>query len=343
MGNFHILGIIAILGVLIVVHELGHFLVAKQLGVSVRQFAVGFGPSLWKKTWGETDCRLNLIPLGGYCAFLDDEEGVRDREDPRYLANRTVGERAAVISGGVIFNAIFAWIVLLVMFVCLGIPNGVKVERVLAGTPAAMAQLKPGDTISAVNGKPLVWTGALQYEARRHKSEPVSLTIERNGNTFQQTVTPSEKGMIGVSFLADSGRRALTNPFEPVIYASQTFAYFSEMMVVALGDLFSGKMPLTELGGPVMVVHMGSQVSQADIKRLFDFTALISIELAILNILPLPALDGGHLLLLLVEKLRGRPLPRRVEENVHQVGLMLLIGLGILLIFKDVLTLSVGG
>ena len=342
------LGVVVILGMLIILHELGHFSAAKWLGVSVKQFAVGFGPALWTKTVGETDYRINAIPLGGYCAFLDDEN--RDAipaGDPRYNANRKVWERALIISGGVIMNAITAYFVMASSFFAMGIPTdqihpGLRVGQVMAGMPAKNAGLQPMDKIMAVDGTELKGGTSLQTLLKTHKSSPVTLAVRRAGKDLTLTVTPNDQGKIGVEVGPEPVMRPISSVVEPFTLAGTAMVNSTRMLLHALGMLVTGQLSWQQVGGPIGVVKMGGDVAKADWTNLYTFTALISLELAIINFLPLPALDGGHLMLLIIEKLRGRPLPRSIEENIMQAGLLTLLFLGVLLIFKDVLSLVAG-
>ncbi|MBC7545289.1 MAG: RIP metalloprotease RseP, partial [Candidatus Sericytochromatia bacterium] len=342
------LGVVVILGMLIVLHELGHFSAAKWLGVSVKQFAVGFGPALWTKTVGETDYRINAIPLRGYCAFLDDENRADiPAGDQRYIANRKVWERALIISGGVIMNAITAYLVMASSFFAMGVPTdqvhpGLRVGQVMANMPAKIAGLQPMDKIMAVDGKELKGGRSLQELLKNHKASPVALTVHRANTDLTLTVTPTAEGKIGVEVGPEPVMRPTTGVLEPFTLAGTAMVNSTKMLLSALGMLVTGQLSWTQVGGPIGVVKMGGDVAKADWTNLYTFTALISLELAIINFLPLPALDGGHLMLLIIEKLRGRPLPRPVEDQIMQGGLLTLLFLGVLLIFKDVVSLVTG-
>jgi membrane-associated protease RseP (regulator of RpoE activity) len=340
-------GVVIILGVLIILHELGHFSAAKALGVTVKQFAVGFGPALWSKTRGETEYRINAIPLGGYCAFLDDETSSSDPSDKRFIANRKAWERALIISGGVAVNAVTAYVVMAASFFALGVPTdqvhpGLRVGQVMSGLPAKAAGLQPMDKIMAVDGVELKGGRSLQEILKHHKSSPVTLGVRRGDQALTLTVTPNDQGKIGVEVGPEPVMRSIESPLEPFTLAGTAMNSSTRMLLNALGMLATGQLSWSQVGGPIGVVKMGGDVAKADWSNLYTFTALISLELAIINFLPLPALDGGHLLLLIIEKLRGRPLPRRVEENIMQAGLLTLLFLGMVLIFKDVVSLVSG-
>jgi membrane-associated protease RseP (regulator of RpoE activity) len=340
-------GVVIILGLLIILHELGHFSAAKWLGVTVDKFAVGFGPALWSKTKGETEYRINWIPLGGYCAFLDDSAENIQPGDKRFIANRKVWERAVIVSGGVAANALIAYVIMAASFFALGVPTdqvhpGLRVGQVMSGMPAKAAGLQPMDKIMVVDGIELKGGRSLQDVLKNHKSQAVKLGVHRGDQDLTLTVTPTDQGKIGVEVGPEPVMRAITSPLEPFTLAASALSNSTKMLLNALGMLVTGQLSWQQVGGPIGVVKMGGDVAKADWSNLYTFTALISLELAIINFLPLPALDGGHLLLLIIEKLRGRPLPRRIEENIMQAGLLTLLFFGVLLIFKDVLSLVAG-
>jgi membrane-associated protease RseP (regulator of RpoE activity) len=335
------------LGVLIAIHESGHFLAAKSIKVPVRQFAIGFGPRIFGFTWGETECRLNWIPLGGYCAFVDDERG-EDGEplpgvtDDMLLRNRAIWQRTWVVSAGVIFNFVSAWLILFGSNLGLGVPTGhqtVGIKDVLPNTPAAAVGLKAGDRVVSVEHQPFKDFMAFRTRLGESKQKPIAIGIMRDGKPVDVTVTPDAKGLIGFKPTVGDERRPVTGPVEAVTMATNQQLETTGMLCSALYQLFTspGSM-MDKTGGPVQIVAMGDQIYQDDPWKLLTFAVLLSIELAIINLLPLPALDGGHLVLLLLEKLRGRALPRRLEERILVAGFVMIMGLGMLLIVKDILT-----
>lgn len=357
MSLFHILLVVLVLALLIAFHEFGHFICAKSLGVPVKIFSIGFplgNRSIFSFRWGETDVQLNPLPLGGFCAFMDDEnredtESVVDYQpgDKRFLKNRAIWERTIIISGGVVANTIVAYLILFGLVVVTGIPDqthpsGVMVGTVMDNSPAAAAGFKPGDQIQSVEGKAVGNTETMQTEIKAHKGQPVTVVVKRLNDTLSLKATPTDKGTIGVQIQDILHKRPVSGPVEAITRAWGDMIAMFGLLIGALWHLVSGALPLNQVGGLVEVVHMGSKVSQTGFSQLMYFAALISVELAILNILPIPALDGGHLMLLIVEGLRGKPLPRNIEEKLHYAGFIVLIGLGVFLIFKDVWGLTLG-
>ncbi|OIP72619.1 MAG: RIP metalloprotease RseP [Oscillatoriales cyanobacterium CG2_30_44_21] len=343
---------IAVLAILILVHELGHFLAARLQGIYVNRFSIGFGPVLWKYQGEQTEYALRAIPLGGYVGFPDDDEESKiAANDPNLLKNRPVIDRAIVISAGVIANFVFAYLVLLLMTVSVGVGTvdqpGVRITKIIEpNAPAAIAGLQAGDIVMSANGirfdTSLTTLDRFQSLISKNANQVVDLQVMREDQLRQVQISPvgeNGKGKIGVrlDFTGKPHRRPVTHIAEAFDNATQSFERLVVMTVQGLKQLATNfQNTASQLSGPVAIVAMGSELVKSDASALFDFTAIISINLAIVNILPLPALDGGQLVFLAIEALRGgKPLPEELQNNVMQGGLVLLLGLGVVMIFKD--------
>lgn len=348
------LGAIGVLAILIVVHELGHFLAARTQGIRVSKFSIGFGPVLWRYQGPETEYALRAIPLGGFVGFPDeDPDSAIPADDPNLLQNRPVWDRAIVISAGVIANLVFAYLLLVVQLGIVGIPDGIRyqpgvvIPQVMTETaPAAQAGIQAGDVVLMVDGQPLpadkTAIPTLMGLIQNHPGQPINLTLQRGEQQFSVTVIPEMgsdgKGRIGVQ-LFPNGQPIYRRPHSPIelfTLAATEFQNIFEQIIQGLGLLVTHfRDTAGQVSGPVKIVEMGANIAQADAFSLLPFAAFISINLAIINILPLPALDGGQLLLLAVEGVRGKPLPTGLQEGVMQTGLVLLLGLGVFLIVRD--------
>jgi membrane-associated protease RseP (regulator of RpoE activity) len=350
---------IAVLALLIVVHEAGHFLAARAQGIYVTRFSIGFGPVLWRYQGEQTEYALRAIPLGGYVAFPDDEpEGEIAPNDPNLLKNRPILDRVIVISAGVIANLVFAYFLLLAQVSWQGIPDpnppmspGVAiVQTVPEASAASQAGIQPGDIVLSMNGQPL-GTGetaiqTFQNTVKNSPNQPIALDIERGSEPLSLSVTPqlskTNEVLIGVRLAPNvTLHRSKTWSVDKLL--STAAAEFQNMLVLTIGGfgqlLSNFQDAAGQVSGPVAIVKIGADIARTDVSRLLQFGAIISINLAVINSLPLPALDGGQLVFLLYEGIVRRPLPEAIQKGVMQTGLFLLLGLGMLLIARDTVNL----
>ena len=349
-----VLAAIAVLALLIAVHELGHFLAARLQGIHVNRFSLGFGPVLLKYQGEKTEYAVRAFPLGGFVGFPDDDpDSTIPPDDPDLLRNRPVFDRAIVISAGVIANLIFAYVVLVMQVGATGVPEGfnyqpgVAVPQVMtADSPAAKAGIKSGDTIIAIDGVVLPASENaiidLKTAIERSPEQAIVLQVQRGSETLTLTATPEKSseglGRIGVQLSpnGDPVFRQANNIGEIFSLGAQRF---QSIFVGTAGGFYRLITNFGETAGqlasPVKIVQQGAVVAEDNATNLLVFAAVVSINLAIINILPLPALDGGQLAFLLVEGLRGKPVPVHIQDGVMQSGLLLLFGLGIFLIVRD--------
>ena len=351
---------IAVLGMLIVVHELGHFLAARWQGIHVNRFSIGFGPALWKYQGPETEYALRSVPLGGYVGFPDDDpEMAVDPNDPDLLKNRPILDRVIVISAGVIANLIFAYFLLVVQVGTVGVAEvsyqpGVLVPQVATEASAAAAQagIKAGDLVLAVNNQPLGVGEAARQSLmdiiQTSPNQPLEFRIQRADQQLDLTVTPrvnaEGKTLIGVQLLPNAQEVTRRSPHhigEIFTAAATDFERIIRFMAQTLGQMVGNfRETAGQVAGPVGIVAIGANMARTDATSLFQFAAVISVNLAFINILPLPALDGGQLAFLLIEGVRGKPLPHGLQEGVMQTGLVLLLSLGMFLIVRDTANLE---
>ena len=358
---------IAILALLILVHEAGHFAAAKLQGIHVNRFSLGFGPVLWRYQGKETEYAIRALPLGGYVGFPDDDErSPYPPDDPNLLKNRPLADRLVVMSAGVLANLAFAYLVLVLMFALLGIPSvtriqpGILIAQVMPGSPAERAGLQAEDVVLraadhdysdlADAASALAALNDFQTLIRSSANQPVPLQVRRREKEalLEITVIPERQGekvAIGVSLAPNQevNLRPAQNLGEILTEAGNAYQRLVMMNLTGLQELLRNfQNTATQISGPVGIVKIGADLARDDVASLLDFTALISINLAVLNLLPLPGLDGGHIAFLILEAIRGKRLPKEVEERVMQTGLALLLGLGVFLIFKDTLAIVTG-
>ena len=341
---------VLVLGVLIFVHELGHFLVAKRAGVSVLKFSLGFGPKIAGFTRGGTEYLLSAIPLGGYVKMLgeDPKEEVADLE--RSFSAKPIGWRSLIILAGPGSNFLLAIAIFWVVFM-VGVPTlTTKVGEVMEGFPAREAGLLQGDRIAAIEGRPIEKWEELAKQIHQSPGRPVRLTVEREGKRFDVTVAPKatkqknlfgeeqEIGLLGIA-PAEEFLTERTNPIAAFGKAVYKTYDLSVLILITFGKLLQGVVPAKTIGGPLLVAQMAGEQARLGVLNLLFFTALLSINLAILNLLPIPILDGGHLFFALIEAARGKPVSLKKREMAQQVGLVLLVALMIFAFYNDIFRL----
>lgn len=345
------LAAVLVLGFLIFVHELGHFLVAKASGVTVLKFSLGFGPRLAGTRIGETEYAISAVPLGGYVKMLGEEEdGDPPAGDPaRSFATQPLWKRFAIVFAGPFFNLASSWVCLLVVIVVYGmvVPSELpKVGGVMRGLPAEKAGLQQNDRILSVNGESLVTWDQLVDHTMSSKGSPMALKVQRGESTLDVTVVP-EKQMTTNIFGESTGeayRIGIERAAEdkdvgvieaPWIAAKQVFIY-SELIALSLVKMVQGKVSARELGGPITIARIAGERAQSGMKSLLEFVAFLGVNLGVLNLLPIPVLDGGHLFFFAAEGLFRRPVAIRVREVAQQVGLVLLVSLMLFAVYNDI-------
>jgi regulator of sigma E protease len=446
MSIEQIASFIVVLGVLIFVHELGHFLMAKRAGVGVLKFSLGFGPKLLGVKRGETEYLLSALPLGGYVKMIGEDPGDTSPEatDPeRSFSQKRVGIRALIILAGPLTNLLLPILLFSGINMTVGQDYVVPVlGRPDANSPAAEAGLEPRDRILAVDGKPVTRWEEVELPVRMSTGEPVVLTVQREGRTFDVRLTPRksklfdplgqehevwdvglhplipaqvarvepglparaagvqagdviaaidgtpvveweemsriirsrpgqpivlsvlrhgqpleirmtasretekeatgesrEIGKIGIASAGPEVARERLGPFRAIAAGVEETAQTSLLLVQGVWKIIQGRISPRTIGGPIMIAQVTGEVAQRGLRQLIKWTALLSINLAILNLLPIPILDGGHLMFSLVEWLRGKPVSLRKRELAQQVGFVLLVGLMIFAFYNDIFRL----
>ncbi|NDY42791.1 RIP metalloprotease RseP [Dissulfurirhabdus thermomarina] len=343
-----------VLSGLIFVHEFGHFLVARAFGIRVLKFSLGFGPRLWGVVRGGTDYCISAVPLGGFVKMLGEVAGepVPEADRPRSFSHQPVWKRALVVAAGPVSNLLFACLVYLGVFLSVGQPLVLPhVGDVQKDSPAEAAGIRPGDTIVAVDGHPVATWSEVVERIRSGNGAPVRVRLHReDGTEFTARVTPrlhegrnifGERITYPVIGVVASGKLRIRR-LSPARAAGAALAKTWEGIVLVgkgFWKIVQRVVPLSSLGGPILIAQLSGQVAEQGLLSLLYFMAFLSINLGLLNLLPIPLLDGGHLLFHLVEALRGRPLSERQVAVAQQVGLVLLGALVLLVTYNDILRL----
>lgn len=345
------LAFIFVLGVLIFIHELGHFLVAKKVGIFVERFSIGFPPYIFSRKKGDTTYSIGLIPLGGFVKMKGENPDEESSGDADEFMSKTVGQRAAVIFAGPFMNYVLAIVIMIGVFYFSGQPifddTRIVVGEVVAGGPAAEAGLKPGDQIIAIDGHPVVVFDSLKQIVGSRLAEPVKLTWVSGGDTLQKMITteitevPNPQG--GVDSLGKLQFTQQVLRYESFGLAESVKRGFVGAHVLVyktvefVGKLVSGQVSAKLLGGPLFIAQQSGKQAEEGPSSLFMFMALLSVNLAVLNILPIPILDGGHLVFLAIEAIKGSPLSTRARGVAQQIGLIVLLSLIVFVTYNDIL------
>ena len=324
-----------LLGTLITLHEAGHFWAARHSGIPVREFSMGMGPLLFARTSkkGTRFC-LRLLPIGGYCAFYGEDE---DSDDPRAFQQAGVGRRAWTVASGPLMNFVVAFAAILLYLSLVGIPVA-SPEVAAVEENAAQAGLRVRDVIVSVNGMPTKGSEEIAARIAASAGAEVTLGVRRDGEETQVSIQPfydaqAERYRVGFTFGQIRHRVGLLTS----IPASLRFnAQSATLIVRSLRELFQGR-NVDDLTGPVGTVYVIQDVTRTGgIDVWMELLALISVNLGIMNLLPIPGLDGSRLLFLLAEAIRRRPVNRRLEGTIHMMGFAVLMGLMLILTYKDI-------
>lgn len=337
------------LGVLIFIHELGHFLLAKSCGVGVEKFSLGFGPKIIGKKVGETEYLLSALPLGGYVKMVGEGEDAEVTEEQlkHSFAEKSPLQRIAIVAAGPVFNLLFALLIFIVIYL-MGVPAvTTKVGEVMPGKPAAKAGLMAGDLITAVNGKAVNRWDEFAKIIAEGKLAPLELQVKRGQEARKFTMVPesrTSKNLLGETVtqpivgVVSAGETVIDHfpPLEAIQKGSAQCWNVIKLTVLSLVRLVERAIPLDTIGGPIMIVKMAGQQAAAGGINFLAFVALLSINLGVLNLLPVPVLDGGHLAFFVIELIIGRPVSKKAREVAQQVGLVLLISLMTLAFYNDI-------
>lgn len=325
-----------VIGILAFVHELGHFWVARKFGFGILEFAIGMGPVVWKKEKDGIQYSLRAFPLGGMCRFEGEDE---ECESPGAFNRQAVWKRILVTVAGPLMNVLFALLFAVITLVAYGDYMPQIVSLSAEDSPAAVAGIQPEDVLLKVGGQKITYYTEATDAILKADSESCEVLVDRGGEKVGLTL----KNI----YDAEQGRNMLGITIQPARYhfsfgecIVNSFRYVGDMvksMFSFFGELFKGNVNDGDVGGPVMMIDIIGQAVRLGFETVLRLTVLISINLAVVNILPLPALDGGRIVLMLVEAVRGKPMDRNAEGMIHLIGFGLLMLLVVFLTYKDIL------
>lgn len=336
-----ILAIVLVFGVIVFIHEFGHFIFARLNHIAVSEFAIGMGPAIFSVEKKGTKYSVRALPIGGYCLMLGEDE---DSEDDNAFSNKSVLSRLSVVFAGPFFNFVLAFLLSIVLCHYCGIdPSEVKIQ---AGSPAAEAGMLDGDRITGLGDQTIYnFREILVYMQMNDVSKPLAVTYERDGKEYK-TVVQARKEEDGVYRMGVSGGYIRADGFlQEVQYGALELRYWVKSTVLSLRMLVTGGASKDDLMGPVGVGNMMSDVideaneqgGMADvILNIINFCVLLSVNLGIMNLLPIPALDGGRILFLLIEAVTRKKIPKEKEAIVNGIGFVLLMLLMIFVFFNDI-------
>ncbi|MDO9529461.1 MAG: RIP metalloprotease RseP [Syntrophales bacterium] len=349
MVSINIISVIILLGILVFVHELGHFLVAKWAGVGVLKFSLGFGPKLVGKKIGETEYIISMIPLGGYVKLLGEssDDQLSEDDEKRSFLRQHVLRRIGIVAAGPVFNFLFAIIVFAIVYM-VGVPVLTpEVGDVQKGSPAFQAGIKGGDIILAINGEDVSDWGELAGIIVNSEGRELEIRVERNRkiedfrlkaelirseNIFGEKV---DSYKIGIKASSHTIIERL-NPFSALWAGIEQTWYITKITLISIVKMVEGKLSAKTLGGPILIAQMAGARAQEGIIPFIFFMALLSINLGIINLFPVPLLDGGHLLFFIIELISGREVNVKWREMAQQIGFALLIMLMIFVFYNDI-------
>lgn len=355
-----LISFIICLGILIFVHEFGHFLVAKLFGVRVERFSLGFGPKLVGHRWGETEYLIAAFPLGGYVKMYGEQPGeeIPVEESRRSFSHKPVWKRFLIVFAGPFSNVLFAVFLFFMIFSLAGLPRllpTTKVGQVQPGSPAATMGLKAGDKILRIDSRQIKGWDEISPVIQQSGGKTLKVTVNRHGKVLTMTgkaervesknifgETTGKRWLLGISrpekiyYEKVSPLRAL----EAGLTETWGFIYLTVMGII---KIIEQVVPASELGGPILIAQIAGRQMKAGWLDLFHFMGLLSVNLGILNLIPIPILDGGHLAFFSIEAARGKPLSLRTQEVWQEVGIMLLAALMIFVFYNDLIRVFSGG
>ncbi len=329
-----ILGIF-IFGFLIFVHELGHFLSARFLGIRVHAFSVGMGPAIFKKEKNGVEYSLRLLPIGGYVKLEGEDEA---SDDPAAFSNKSPIKRIGVLFAGGFMNILTGLLIFVIVFSAVPGVRVPVIDSVVADSPAAACGMEAGDVITKINGKKIHIQNDVTLALMKNGTKALSVELLRDGEKLTKTLTPMLDEASGTYLLGFYPKAQSMTPGLALKTAYHNTSFVVELVYYSLGEMITGKVQLRDMAGPVGIVQEMNAVAKQELPYLnmLNFMGLIAVNLGVMNLLPFPALDGGRIFFALVELIRRKKITPEKEGLVHLIGFGLLIALMLIITFSDI-------
>lgn len=339
----NILLFLVVFTIVALVHEFGHMIAAKRAGIMVYEIALGFGPRLISFKRGETTYALNLIPFLAYVKLAgmgDDEEDKACPEERKYYAKKPWQKFKTTFTGP-FMNIILAFVILSLIFAFVGVPKKIsnEIESIVPNSPASKIGLKSGDKLLALNGRPVKKMEEAIGAIHKSPGKPMSLKIDRGGKVLFFKVVPKYNKRLKVSLIGFSPKPIYVrvNPLVALYYGAQQTLSMVALLFIIIWQLITGALSVKELAGPVGIAQITGRYAQSGFLALLHFLAFLNVNIGVLNLLPIPALDGGHIVFIFIHALRGRPIDFKKENQFHQWGMIALLALMALITINDLL------
>ena len=368
-GNLvgYVVPFLFVLTIVVFFHELGHFLMARWCGIKVLTFSIGFGPEIvgFNDRYG-TRWKISAVPLGGYVKFFGDENAasvpdhaaaaaMTEAEKKDSFVFQPVRSRAAVVAAGPIANFVLAIAIFAIIFMIVGKQTtSARVDTVQPGSAAQAAGFQPGDLVLTINGEKIESFSDMQRIVSVSAGEPLSIEVERGNAQITLKAVPQLKelkdnfgnahrlGVLGISRSMAPGdiKTEKAGPMRAIVMGAQETWFVVDRTLSYISGVFTGREAADQLGGPIRIAQVSGQVATAGLAALFHLTAVLSVSIGLLNLFPIPLLDGGHLLFYAIETIRGRPLSERAQELGFRIGLAIVLMLMIFATFNDILRIA---
>lgn len=343
-----IVSLIILLGVLIFVHEIGHFLAAKYSGVQVLKFSLGFGPKIFGRKWGETEYLISIFPLGGYVKLLGESETeeISAEDKKRSFSSQSVLRRIVIVAAGPLFNFLLAIVIFSLVYMY-GVPAMTsKIGGTQPGSPAFLSGIVKGDVINKINHESIERWDELAEIISESKGTPLKIEFTRESHRYAATIKPilqKTKNIFGEEVQAYKigvmpAEEIITERFNPAVAVWKGLEHtwlITKMTLLSIYKMMEGVISPKNLGGPILIAQLAGKQAQEGVIPFLFFMALLSINLGVLNLLPIPVLDGGHILFFLIEIVKGSPVKAKWREFAQTVGFAILIILMIFVFYFD--------